>query len=223
MAKYRMPKLTMTTDIVIFTIRADRLEILLIDRQNPPYQGKWALPGGLVEEDEDLDVCARRELEEETKVTGVELEQLHAFGAPHRDPRGRLVTVAYYTLVRPDRLYPKAGSDAAAVRWFAVDELSPLAFDHEQIIAMARRRLQARLDESADAFGFLPKTFTLEELRKVNEIVVGARLDPRQFRRRVLALELIEDTGKIRTGTRRPERIYRATKRIPDLTGSPFR
>ena len=100
MAKFRMPKLTMTTDIVIFTIRDERLEILLIQRGNPPYQGKWALPGGLVEEDEDLDVCAHRELEEETKVTGVVLEQLHTFGAPHRDPRGRLVTVAYYTLVR---------------------------------------------------------------------------------------------------------------------------
>ena len=123
------------------------------------------MPGGLVEEDEDLDVCARRELEEETGVTDVSLEQLHTFGAPHRDPRGRLVTVAYYTLVRPDRLKPKAASDAANVRWFAVDELPSLAFDHAEIIAMARRRLRARLDESADAFGFLPKTFTLEELR----------------------------------------------------------
>ena len=123
MPKFRMPTLTMTTDIVIFTIRDERLEILLIQRGNPPFQGSWALPGGLVEEDEDLDVCARRELEEETNVTGVSLEQLHTFGAPHRDPRGRLVTVAYYTLVRPDRLKPKAASDAANVRWFAVDDL----------------------------------------------------------------------------------------------------
>jgi 8-oxo-dGTP diphosphatase len=215
MPKFRMPTLTMTTDIVIFTIRDERLEILLIQRGNPPYQGKWALPGGLVEEDEDLDVCAHRELEEETKVTGVVLEQLHAFGAPHRDPRGRLVTVAYYTLVRPERLKPEAASDAANVRWFAADALAPLAFDHAKIIAMTRRRLRARLDESADAFGFLPKTFTLEELRKVDEIVVGARLDPRQFRGRVLALELIEDTGNTRTGTRRPERLYRAKKRKP--------
>jgi 8-oxo-dGTP diphosphatase len=187
----------------------------LIERQNPPYQGKWALPGGLVEEDEDLDNCAHRELEEETKVTGVELEQLHAFGAPDRDPRGRLVTVAYYTLVRLDRLHPAAGSDAANVRWFSVDALPALAFDHAEIIAMARRRLRARLDESADAFGFLPKAFTLEELRKVDEIVVGSRLDPSGFRRRVLALELIEDTGKTRTGKRRPDRLYCASRRKP--------
>src|ERR1700722_16479934 len=149
MPKFRLPMLTMTTDIVIFIIRAERLEILLIQRGNPPFQGSWALPGGLVDEGEDLDVCAHRELEEETKVTGVSLEQLHAFGAPGRDPRGRLVTVAYYTLVRPDRLHPESASDAANVRWFAVDGLPSLAFDHAEIIAMARRRLRARLDESA--------------------------------------------------------------------------
>jgi 8-oxo-dGTP diphosphatase len=213
MPKFRMPTLTMTTDIVIFTIRDDRLEILLIQRGNPPYQGKWALPGGLVEEDEDLDVCAHRELEEETKVTNVALEQLHTFGTPHRDPRGRLVTVAYYTLVHPDRLHPEAASDAADVRWFAVDTLPSLAFDHAKIIAMARRRLRARFDESVDAFDFLPMTFTLDELRKVHEIVGGERLDSRKFRRRVLALELIEDTGKTRTRGSRPARLYRARKR----------
>jgi 8-oxo-dGTP diphosphatase len=213
MPKFRMPTLTMTTDIVIFTIRDDRLEILLIERGNPPYQGKWALPGGLVEEDEDLDVCAHRELEEETKVSKVALEQLHTFGAPHRDPRGRLVTVAYYTLVRPDRLHPEAASDAAKIRWFAVDTLPSLAFDHAKIIAMARRRLRARFDESADAFGFLPKMFTFDELRRVHEIVGGEPLDPRKFRRRVLALERIEETGKTRTGGSRPARLYRARKR----------
>ena len=134
MPKFRMPTLTMTTDIVIFTIRDERLEILLIQRQNPPYQGKWALPGGLVEEDEDLDVCAHRELEEETKVTGVELEQLHAFGAPHRDPRGRLVTVAYYTLVRPDRLHPEAARMRPTSAGSPSTHCHPLAFDHAEII-----------------------------------------------------------------------------------------
>jgi 8-oxo-dGTP diphosphatase len=213
MPKFRMPTLTLTTDIVIFTIRDERLEILLIERGNPPYQGRWALPGGLVEEDEDLDVCAHRELEEETRVTDVSLEQLHTFGAPHRDPRGRLVTVAYYTLVRAERLHPAAASDAANVRWFAVEALPSLAFDHAEIIAMARRRLRARLDESVDAFGFLPKTFTTEDLRTLVEIVGGRRLDPQGFRRRVLALELIEDTGKTTAGTRRPARLYCAVRR----------
>jgi 8-oxo-dGTP diphosphatase len=213
MPKFRMPTLTMTTDIVIFTIRDGRLEILLIQRGHPPYQGKWALPGGLVEKDEDLDDCAHRELEEETKVSKVALEQLHTFGAPHRDPRGRLVTVAYYTLVRPDRLHPEAASDAANVRWFAIDALPSLAFDHAKIITMARRRLRARFDESADAFGFLPKKFTMGDLRNLAEVIGGKRLDRRNFQRRMLALELIEETGKTRTESGRPARLYCASKR----------
>src|SRR5262249_52065371 len=152
MSKFRLPTLTMTTDIVIFTIRDERLEILLIQRGNPPFQGSWALPGGLVEPGEDLDVCAHRELEEETGVSGLGLEQLHTFGAPTRDPRGRIVTVAYYTLVQANRLNPRAADDAANVGWFRVDDLPPLAFDHAAIIALARRRLLAHLGESAAAF-----------------------------------------------------------------------
>jgi 8-oxo-dGTP diphosphatase len=210
MPKFRLPTLTMTTDIVIFTIRGERLEILLIQRGNPPFQGRWALPGGLVEEDEDLDGCARRELEEEAGVAGLELVQLHTFGAPHRDPRGRYVTVAYYTLVRPDRLNPQAASDAANVRWFPVDGLPSLAFDHAEIIAMARRRLRKRLEESAIAFGFLPDTFTLNDLRRMHEIVRGEPIDPRKFRRWALAVDLVEEAGEIRTGGRRRSGLYRA-------------
>ena len=183
----------------------------LIQRGNPPFQGSWALPGGLVEEDEDLDVCARRELEEETKVTDVSLEQLHAFGAPHRDPRGQARHGRLLHLVRPDRLKPKAASDAANVRWFAVDELPTLAFDHAEIIAMARRRLRARFDESAAAFGFLPETFTLEELRRCRD----------RRRRAARSAELPApgagsraDRGDRRDtdGGRRPSRLYRAKR-----------
>jgi 8-oxo-dGTP diphosphatase len=213
MPKFRPPTVTMTADIVIFTIREERLEILLIQRGNPPFQGSWALPGGLVDDGEDLDACAHRELEEETGVADLSLEQLHTFGAPHRDPRGRYVTVAYYTLVRPDRLKPKAASDAANVRWFAVDELPTLAFDHAKIIALARRRLRFRLDESADAFGFLPEVFAMEELRNVAEIVSGSQIDPRSFRQRARAIGLVEETGELRPGTRRAARLYRARHR----------
>jgi 8-oxo-dGTP diphosphatase len=210
---YHPPTMTMTTDIVIFSIREERLELLLIQRGNPPFQGSWAVPGGIVEKDEDLDVCARRELEEETGVAGLDLEQLHAFGAPGRDPRGRYVTVAYLTLVRPDRLSPKASSDAASVRWFPADALPPLAFDHGEIIAMARRRLRCRLEQSAGAFGYLPATFTLDELRLVHNVVRGEKLDPRQFRSWALAAGLIEETGETRATGRRPARLYRAVER----------
>jgi 8-oxo-dGTP diphosphatase len=210
---YKLPKLTVTTDIVIFTIREERLEILLIRRGNPPFQGKWALPGGMVEEDEDLDVCARRELEEETGVGGLALEQFHAFGAPGRDPRGRFVTVAYLTLVRPDRLSPKADDDAAAVGWFAVDGLPPLAFDHAEIIAMARRRLRRRLEESAAAFGYLPEAFTLDELRRLHEVIRGEPLEPRTFRTWAQAVGLVEEAGRAAGGGRHPARMYRAIAR----------
>jgi 8-oxo-dGTP diphosphatase len=211
---HRLPKVTMTTDIVIFTIRGGYLEVLLIQRGNPPFQGSWALPGGILEEDEDLDVCARRELEEETGVAGLDLEQLHAFGAPGRDPRGRYVTVAYLTLVHPDRLSPKAASDAANVRWFELDDLPwPLAFDHHEIIVMARQRLARRLEHSATAFGYLPETFTMDELRRLSQTVRCRMLDPRKFRTWALAVGLVEETGTTRTGGRHPARLYRAVDR----------
>ena len=215
MPRYRLPTLTLTTDIVIFTIRDQRLEILLIQRGNPPFQGRWALPGGLVEPDEDVDVCARRELEEETGVTGLSLEQLHTFGAPHRDPRGRIVTVAYYTMVRAGHLKPpRAGSDAAGVGWFALDGLPDLAFDHAEIVSLARRRLKARLDQSPAAFGYLPAAFTLGEMRALYELVGGESLDPRAFRRWALCAGLIEPADAVRTGgTRRPVRLYRPRRR----------
>ncbi len=213
MPAFKRPKLTMTTDIAIFTIRAERLEILLIRRGNPPFRGRWALPGGLVEEDEDLDVCARRELEEETGIVGLELEQFHTFGAPGRDPRGRYVTAAYLTLVRPDRLSPKAASDAAGVGWFAVDSLPPLAFDHGEIIALARRRLRCRLQGSASPFGYLPDAFGLDELRRLHEAVRGEKLDPGKFRTWARVVGLVEPIGESRAGTRRAARLYRATKR----------
>jgi 8-oxo-dGTP diphosphatase len=214
MPKHRLPTVTMSTDIVIFTIRDQRLETLLIQRRNPPFQGDWALPGGLVEQDEDLDACARRELEEETGVTELPLEQLHAFGAPHRDPRGRVVTVAYFTLVRAECLKPpRAASDAAAVRWFSVDGLPYLAFDHAEIVTLARRRLAARFDQSAAAFGYLPETFTLAEIRSVYQIVRGEPINPSGFLRWALGRRLIVPVGKRRIGSRPRLQLYRATHR----------
>jgi 8-oxo-dGTP diphosphatase len=122
---------------------------------------------------------------------------------------GRIVTVAYTTLVRPDRLTPKASSDADSVCWFALDSLPPLAFDHREIIAMARRRLRCRLEESASSFGYLPERFTLDQLRRLHEIVRGERLESRTFRRWALAIGVVEETGESRSGGRHPARLYR--------------
>jgi 8-oxo-dGTP diphosphatase len=210
MYSYEYPHPAVTVDIVIFTIRDARLKLLLIRRAGEPYRGKWALPGGFIHLDEDLDASARRELEEETGVSGVYLEQLYTFGAPQRDPRERVITVAYYALIPSDRLQLRAATDAEAVGWFGMDELPALAFDHTDIIAMAHERLVAKLDYSTIAFQFMGGDFTLSELQSVYEIILREALDKRNFRKWALALEQIEETGRERRdGAHRPAKLYR--------------
>jgi 8-oxo-dGTP diphosphatase len=207
---YRYPHPAVTTDVVVFTVRADRLHLLLVRRRNPPFQGQWALPGGFLDIGEDLDACAQRELEEETGVSGVYLEQLFTFGRPGRDPRERVISVTYFALVPAQRISPRAASDAAEVDWFAIDRLPELAFDHAEIVTTAQRRLVAKLDYSTVAFQLLPETFTFSELQRVYESLLNSPLDKRNFRKRILALDQIEETGGLkRTGRHRPAREYR--------------
>lgn len=210
MYRYRHPHPAVTTDIVLFTIRDDQLKLLLIKRGGEPYQGHWALPGGFVEMDEDLEMSARRELEEETGVSGVYLEQLYTFGRPDRDPRERVITVAYYALIPSNQMRLQAATDAEAVGWFAFEEPPPLAFDHDEIVAMAHQRLVAKLDYSTIAFQFLPREFTLSELQNVYEIIRREPVDKRNFRKQVLALGKLMETKKMkRDGAHRPARLYR--------------
>jgi 8-oxo-dGTP diphosphatase len=214
---YAYPHPAVTTDVVLFCILQHTLQLLLIRRAAEPFQGMWALPGGFLEIDEDLEACAKRELEEETGIREIYLEQLYTFGNPNRDPRERILSVAYYALAQPEQLTPRAGSDAREVRWFALSELPALAFDHADIITLAHQRLVAKLDYSNIVFQFMPETFTLSELQSVYEILLNRRLDKRNFRKRLLAQNLIHATGKYtRTGKHRPARLYRArnTKRV---------
>jgi 8-oxo-dGTP diphosphatase len=207
---YAYPHPAVTTDVVVFTIRDRRLNLLLIERGGEPFRGMWALPGGFLDIDEDLEACAKRELEEETGVSGVYLEQLYTFGKPDRDPRERVISIAYYALVPSDRLQVKAASDASDAKWFALDEMPELAFDHNQIIKQAHGRLVAKLDYSTIAFQFMAETFTLSELQAVYEILLDEELDKRNFRKWILALEQVEETGELRrTGNHRPARMYR--------------
>ncbi len=207
---YAYPHPAVTTDVVVFTIRDGRLKLLLIERGAEPYRGMWALPGGFLDIDEDLEACAMRELEEETGVRGVYLEQLYTFGTPGRDPRERVISIAYYALIPSDRLQVKAASDASDARWFALDGMPELAFDHNEIIRQAHRRLVAKLDYSTIAFQFMAETFTLSELQAVYEILLDEELDKRNFRKWILALEKVEETGELRrTGNHRPARMYR--------------
>jgi len=207
---YKYPHPAVTTDIVIFTIRQDELKVLLINRGLPPYQGKWALPGGFINLDESLEEGARRELEEETGVSDVYLEQLYTFGEPDRDPRERVITVAWYALVPTDEIDIKAGSDAEGVSWIGMQDLPELAFDHQDILDMAYERLSAKLDYSTIAFQFMPRDFTLSELQHVYEVILREPMDKRNFRKRILGLDLIEETGNDRRdGAHRPARLYR--------------
>lgn len=203
------PTYAVTTDIILFTIRDERLKLLLIRRGGAPFQGQWALPGGFVNPEEALEAAALRELAEETNVRDVYLEQLYTFGAPGRDPRGRIVTVAYFALMPSDGMRLSAATDAEAVGWFALDDLPPLAFDHAEIVEMAHQRLVAKLDYSTLAFQFLPTTFTLSEVQQVYETILGHDLDKRNFRKWALALDQLEETGEMRSGAHRPARLYR--------------
>lgn len=210
MYQYEYPHPAVTTDIVIFTVRDKQLKLLLIMRGGEPYKGQWALPGGFIQLDEDLETGARRELAEETGISGVYLEQLYTYGAVDRDPRERVITVAYSALIPSEKIQLRASTDAEAVGWFSMDELPELAFDHKEIVDMAHQRLVAKLDYSTIAFKFMPEEFTLSELQNVYEIILREEMDRRNFRKWMLALDQIKETGgERREGAHRPAKLYR--------------
>ncbi len=212
--EYEFPHPAVTVDVAIFTIRNDELKVLLIKRALDPFLGSWALPGGFVELDESLVEAAKRELKEETGVAAAYLEQLYTFGEPNRDPRERVISVAYYALMPSDALEIKAASDAEGVGWFSIDELPKLAFDHSDILTMALTRLAAKLEYSTVAFQLMPEEFTMPELRHLYELISRQEIDARNFSKRILALDVIEPTGKERReGAHRPAKLYRVKDR----------
>lgn len=207
--QYERP--SVTVDTVIFTLRQGELQVLLVKRKAWPYEGEWAIPGGFVHMDESLPAAARRELEEETGVDDpdVYLEQLYTFGAPDRDPRTRVITVAYFALVSAERLHLRADTDASSAAWFPAYHLPPLAFDHAEILAYALERLRYKVEYTAVAFQLLPETFTLTELQNAYEHILDEQLDKRNFRRKVLAANVLEATTYVRSGDHRPAKLYR--------------
>lgn len=211
---YEYPHPAVTVDIAIFTVRNDQLKVLLIKRALEPFLGEWALPGGFVEMDESLDAAAKRELEEETGVAASYLEQLYTFGAPDRDPRERVISVAFFALLPSDSLEIKASSDADGVGWFNIDELPDLAFDHDAILAMALERLSAKVDYSTIALQLMPAEFTMPELRHLYELIKREAIDARNFAKRMLALDVLEATGQERReGAHRPAKLFRVRDR----------
>ncbi len=204
--------LAVSVDVVIFSLfmAEQDLRVLLVQRAVTPYQAMWALPGGFVHRQESLEEAAARELEEETGVSSVYMEQLYTFGAPERDPRMRVITVVYFALVPYNIIQHRPGSDAQETAWFSVFNLPQLAFDHQTIVEYALQRLRYKLEYSAVGFNLLPDEFTLSELQSAYELILGEGLDKRNFRRKILAAEILEETGRrTHEGEGRPARLYR--------------
>lgn len=216
MGRQHAERVDLAVSTVIFALRPSpetgrmTLWLPLVRRIREPYEGRWALPGGWLSPDQDLETSARRTLVRTTGLTPRYLEQLYAFGGLERsaDDPARVVSIIYWALVHPDEAAQAFDSDN--VEWFAADDLPALAFDHRTIVDYAVWRLRTKMEYSRIAHGFLGETFTLAQLRQVHEAVRGCSLDPANFRRQILATDAIEDTGQRLTGTsHRPPRLYR--------------
>lgn len=210
--KYERPNLTV--DCVVFGLDGKDLRILLIQRDLAPFEGKWALPGGFVRVNESLDDAARRELKEETGVDQIFLEQLYTFGDCERDPRERVVTVAYFALINLTEHKISASTDARRAAWFGADDLPRLAFDHEEIVETAIRRLRGKLRYEPVGFELLPKRFTLTQMQALYETVLQEKLDKRNFRKKILGMDLLVDLDEVEEDvSHRAAKLYRFDER----------
>lgn len=208
-------------DVVIFTVIEGDLKVLLIQRIVRP-KDIWAIPGGFVLKNEDLEEAAKRELFEETGVEDVYLEQLYTFGEPTRDPRGRVISVSYFALVDAEKVQLKFGSDAKDVAWFSINDIPDLAFDHNEILKYAKKRLIWKLEYTNVIYSLLPKFFTLTELQRAYEAIIARPLDKRNFRRKFLSTGLILPTGEKEGGAHRPAELYKFRKQEPQYISNPF-
>ncbi|HVK66672.1 MAG TPA: NUDIX domain-containing protein [Polyangium sp.] len=206
---YHYPRPALAVDCVVFGLDEEDLKVLLIRRGVDPFAGRWALPGGFVRLDETLDEAARRELREEAGIEKVYLEQLYTFGAIDRDPRERVVSVTYYALVKLSEHMVRAATDAREAAWFAIDDLPRLAFDHESIVDKAITRLRGKVRYAPIGFELLPKKFTLTQLQRVYEKVLGYELDKRNFRKKVAATGLLIELDEVEQDVaHRAARLY---------------
>ncbi len=207
---YEYPRPALTVDCVLFGLDDEDLKLLLIQRDLEPFAGKWALPGGFVQVDETLDDAARRELLEETGVANVFLEQLYTFGGLDRDPRERVVTVAYYALINLLDHQVQAATDARDAAWFAVTDLPDLPFDHERIVDVALMRLKGKVRYEPIGFELLPPKFTLSQLQRLYEKILEQPLDKRNFRKKILGMGLLVELDEIQKDVaHRAARLYR--------------
>ena len=211
---YHYARPAVTVDCVVFGLDEEDLKVLLIQRNNEPFAGRWALPGGFVKMDETLEESALRELREETGLIKVFLEQLYTFGNPGRDPRERVVTVAYYALVKLLDHKVQAATDAREAAWFAVDDLPKLCFDHDTILDTALKRLQSKVRYQPIGFELLPPKFSLTQLQRLYEIILERQLDKRNFRKKILSLDILDELDEVEQDVaHRAARLYRFNER----------
>lgn len=186
---YKYPHPAVTTDCVIFGFDGTKLKVLLIERGIEPYKGRWAFPGGFINMDESCEEGALRELKEETGLSTAYIEQFHTFSDPHRDSRERVITVAYYALVRIQDV--KGGDDAAQAAWFSLDEVPQLAFDHDRILREALKRLRERIHFEPIGFELLPEKFTMRELQNLYEAILDVHFDRANFSKKMLHFNIL--------------------------------
>lgn len=210
-------KPSVTVDLVIFTIKEDLLKVLLVKRNVEPFKDIWALPGGFVRIKESLEDSAKRELQEETGVRNVYLEQLYTFGNPKRDPRGRVITISYLALINSDKIKLKASTDASEAKWFSVSKIPSLAFDHKEILDYAIKRIKWKFEYTTTAFSLLTKKFSLGELQKIYEIVFEKEIDKRNFRKKVLSLNILKKESIKKDAPHRPPQLYSLKNRIGEI------
>ncbi|WP_272150061.1 NUDIX domain-containing protein [Tenacibaculum aiptasiae] len=197
-------------DAVVFGYEQKELSVLLIKRGVNPYKGSWALPGGLVLENESLEDAVQRELQEETGVTIDYLEQLYTFGTPGRDPRNRVVSVTYFALVRPNNFKISADTDADEVQWFSINELPNLAFDHDKILSIALKRLQSKINYQPIGFELLKKEFPFSDLEHLYQTILNRKIDRRNFRKKILSFGILTETDKIhQPSSGRPAKLFK--------------
>ncbi len=207
---------SVAVDLVIFTIKERSLQTLLIKRGIVPFKESWALPGGFIKMNESLEESALRELEEETGVNKVYLEQLYTFGNVGRDPRGRVITVSYMALINSKDIKLKASTDASDVNWFRISNLPTLAFDHKKILNYAVKRLKWKFEYTTIAFSLLHSRFSLGELQRLYEIVFDKEIDKRNFRKKILSIDILKTESIMKDAPYRPPQLYSLKVKIGD-------
>lgn len=221
---YEYPRPAVTTDCVIFGFDEGELKVLLIERGIEPFKGKWALPGGFIEMDEDADRCAHRKLVQETGLENIYMEQLYTFTKVDRDPRYRVISIAYYALVKLADYNAQAGTDTANIKWFSLSKIPNLAFDHSKILEVAVERLKGKIKYQPIGFELLPEKFTMPDLHRLYETVLQTELDNRNFRKKILGYNLLIDLNELQRGARnRAPKLYSFDKkRYEELTQTGF-